>query len=148
MPPIKCLAQVASPWSGTCASLPTCSRFLGLKFAMTHILLYVLGLRCIQFKICDSFSTVSKRIKRAAVVISPTKMELLPEVTTFIGFLWWRYCGHTCMRRWVVTLLDSGVNVDLNAFRGLEGLSAHLMIWRGKYSTKLFKEIDENHPLD
>jgi hypothetical protein len=32
--------------------------------------------------------------------------------------------------------------------RGPEGHSAHLIIWRGKYSTKLFKKIDERHPLD
>jgi hypothetical protein len=73
--------QVASPLNGTCASLPTCSRLLGLKFALAHILVY--GLVCDVFS--SKFVTHSQLLRSASkeslLCFSSTKMELLPAVT-------------------------------------------------------------------
>ena len=114
MPPSTCLAQVASPWSGTCASLPTCSRFLGLKFAVEHILVYVL--------VCDVFSskcvTRSQLFRNASnellFCFSPRKWNSYRKSQHLLAI-----CGEDTvdirvMRRWVVTLLDCGGNLDLN----------------------------------
>jgi len=78
-----------------CASLPTCSRFLGLKFTIAHILVYVL--------VCDVFSSIcvirSQLFRNASnemlLCFPPRKWNSYLKSPALIGFLWWWYCGHT-----------------------------------------------------
>jgi hypothetical protein len=88
--------------------------FLGLKFAMAHILVYVL--------VCDVFSskcvTLSQLFRNASnellLCVSPRKWISYRKPRNLLAI-----CGEDTvdirvMRRLVVTLLDCGENLELN----------------------------------
>jgi hypothetical protein len=112
MTPRKYPAQVVWPWSGGRASFFTvlsASSCCGFRFGKRS------GLRCIQFKMDDSFLTMSKRIKEQAVIWVLTHENKNPTGShrRLLAFYRKDTVNVSTVCRWVIKLRDGGGNLKL-----------------------------------